>query len=220
MNPHSGDERSINEAGERYLRWYYDTAVRKHLHYRGIRTLKNPADMWNYQEIIVSRGIQWVVETGTRHGGSALFFADLLAASGAEGFVVSIDVTAQDNWVRSHPRIRFVIGDSAAPEVVREVAAMLSGRRAPLFMILDSDHRKAHVLRELEAWVPTLQPGDYLVVEDTCINGHPVRPDFGPGPYEAVEAFLAAQPNLLVHDRAREAKFGHTFAPRGYFVRA
>jgi cephalosporin hydroxylase len=96
----------------------------------------------------------------------------------------------------------------------------VSGRRAPLFMILDSDHRRDHVFRELEAWVPMLRSGDYLVVEDTCINGHPVRPDFGPGPYEAVDAFLAAHPDLLVHDPDREAKFGYTFAPHGYFVRA
>lgn len=208
-----------DDPGQRYLRWYYDTAVWKNLHYRGIRTLKNPSDMWNYQEIIAARGIQWVIETGTRHGGSALFFADLLTASGAEGLVVSIDVTAQDNRVRSHPRIRFVIGDSASREIVGEVAALLANRHTPLFMILDSDHSKAHVLRELEAWVPTLRSGDYLVVEDTCINGHPVRPDFGPGPYEAVDAFLAAHPNLLIHDPDREAKFGYTFAPHGYFVR-
>jgi cephalosporin hydroxylase len=65
-----------------------------------------------------------------------------------------------------------------------------------------------------------LRAGDYLVVEDTCVNGHPVRPEFGPGPYEAVEAFLAAHPNALIHDEARERKFGYTFAPMGYFIRA
>ena len=65
-------------AGEAYLRWYYDTGVWKGLHYRGIRTLKSVADMWTYQELIHELDVQWVVETGTRHGGSALFFADQL----------------------------------------------------------------------------------------------------------------------------------------------
>lgn len=209
-----------DDPGLNYLRWYYDTAVWKDLHYRGVRTLKNPADMWNYQEIIVARGVQWVIETGTRHGGSALFFADLLGACNAAGLVISIDVSARDRRVESHPRIRFVVGDSATPETVREVSALLPAQRGPVFMILDSDHAKTHVLRELEAWVPVLQPGDYLVVEDTCINGHPVRPQFGPGPYEAVEEFLARHPGVLVHDALRERKFGYTFAPNGYFIRA
>lgn len=208
-----------NEAGEHYLRWYYDTAVWKRVSYRGVRTLKTPSDMWNYQEIIVARGVQWVLETGTRHGGSALFFADLLTACNASGDVITMDVTLQDLQVKSHPRIRFLTGDSAAPAMVQQVAGMLPADRGPIFMILDSDHSKAHVLRELEAWVPFLRPGDYLVVEDTCVNGHPVRPDFGPGPYEAVEAFVAAHPGLLRHDVEREHKFGHTFAPLGHFVR-
>ena len=84
-------------------------------------------------------------------------------------------------------------------------------------MILDSDHAKAHVLRELEALTPLLRKGDYLVVEDTCVNGHPVRPQFGPGPYEAVEEFMARRAGEYVHDVARESKFGFTAAPRGYF---
>jgi cephalosporin hydroxylase len=187
------------------------------MHYRGVRTLKLPSDMWNYQEIFAERRIQWVVETGTRHGGSALFFADLLLARGAAGFVVSVDVEHESLQISSHPKIRLVLGDSASPAVVDRVRQILPQARAPMFVILDSDHRMPHVLRELEAYVPLMQAGDYLVVEDSCVNGHPVRPDFGPGPMEAIEQFLEAHPGVLVGDAARESKFGCTFAPRGYY---
>ncbi len=208
----------MSPAGENYLRWYYDeAAVWKRLSYRGVRTLKNPLDMWNYQEIIAEHGIDWVVETGTRHGGSALFFADLLAARGASGFVISVDIDHASLQVGPHPRLKLLRGDSAAPEVVSAVQALLPAQRAPMFLILDSDHRAPHVLRELEAYVPLLRLGDYLVVEDGVVNGHPVRPDFGPGPMEAVEEFLRAHPAALAADTAREEKFGCTFAPRGYY---
>lgn len=202
---------------EAYLRWYYDTGVWKRLSYRGVRTLKNPLDMWNYQEIIAEHGIEWVLETGTRHGGSALFFADLLQARAAAGFVISVDVDHTALQIGAHPRIRLLKGDSASAEVLNFIKTLLPAQRAPMFVILDSDHSKAHVLRELAAYVPLMQRGDYLVVEDSCVNGHPVRPDFGPGPMEAIEEFLGLNRDLLVPDKDREAKFGCTFAPRGYY---
>jgi cephalosporin hydroxylase len=63
-----------------------------------------------------------------------------------------------------------------------------------------------------------MHSGDYLVVEDTCINGHPVRPEFRPGPWEAVDQFLANCPGVLRRDADRETKFGFTCAPRGFFT--
>jgi len=204
-------------AAEQYLRWFYDTGVWKRMHYRGVRILKLPSDLWNYQEIFAEQRIEWVLETGTRHGGSALYFADLLRANRAPGRVISVDVDAASNAVRADERIDFLIGDSGSREIAQRIAGMLPTARGALFMILDADHRKAHVLRELEVLVPLLRRGDYLVVEDSCVNGHPVRPDFGPGPYEAILEFLAARPGVLEPDAAREAKFGATFSPRGYF---
>jgi cephalosporin hydroxylase len=44
-----------------------------------------------------------------------------------------------------------------------------------------------------------------------------VRPEFGPGPFEAVEEYLARNPGRLLPDGVREGKFGCTFATRGYF---
>lgn len=211
---------SDNDApGIEYFRWFYDTGVWKRMHYRGARILKFPPDLWNYQEIFAERRIEWVLETGTRHGGSALFFADLLHLNGAPGRVVTIDIDASANMVRQHPRIDFLIGDSGSAEMAQRLRSKIPPGRGPLFAILDSDHSRDHVLRELEHLVPLLRRGDYLVVEDGCVNGHPLRPDFGPGPYEALEAFLAASPQLFTRDLERERKFGFTFAPRGYLIK-
>jgi cephalosporin hydroxylase len=211
---------AVSEAGEGYLRWFYDQGVWKRMHYRGVRILKLPSDLWTYQEIFTEHRVQWVLETGTRHGGSALYFADLLKLNGAGGRVISIDVDAASNAAGSHPLVDFVIGDSGSAQMAELVRQRLPADRGTLFAILDSDHSKAHVLRELQVLTPLLRKGDYLVVEDGVVNGHPVRPDFGPGPYEAIEEFLAAHPGMFVPDSAREAKFGATFAPRGFLIKA
>jgi cephalosporin hydroxylase len=212
--------KAMTPAGEAYVKWFHESNVWKGMTWHGVRTLKLPADIWNYQEIVFERRIEHVIETGTRHGGSALFFAETLAARGGRGPVVSIDIDAHSRQLQSHAGIRFLIGDSAAPAMVDEAFALLGPAPGPIFVILDSDHSRDHVLRELRAWVPRLRRGDYLVVEDTIVNGHPVRPQHGPGPWEAVDAYLAEAPGLLVPDDARETKFGGSFAVNGYFVRA
>jgi cephalosporin hydroxylase len=202
-----------------YARWYFDSKVWRRVTYRGVYALKSVSDMWNYQEIIHDYDVQWVIEAGSCYGGSALFFGDLLAARGAAGHVISIDVDFTHTQALEHPKVEFLYGDSAAPDMIESVRGLLDEAPGRVFAILDSDHSKAHVLRELEAYVPLLKSGDYLVVEDTCVNGHPVYPAHGPGPWEAVETFLAANPGVLRHDPEREGKFGFTFAPHGFFIK-
>ena len=74
-----------------------------------------------------------------------------------------------------------------------------------------------HVVEELRAYAPLVTPGSYVVVEDTCVNGHPVLPDFGPGPMEAVAEFLRDNGDFEV-DRTKE-KFLMTFNPGGFLKR-
>lgn len=85
-------------------------------------------------------------------------------------------------------------------------------------VILDSDHSQAHVFRELELYSELVTAGNYLIVEDTNINGHPVNPNSGKGPMEAVADFLKMDTNFEV-DLERE-KFFLTFNPKGYLRRA
>jgi cephalosporin hydroxylase len=89
----------------------------------------------------------------------------------------------------------------------------------PVFAILDSDHTKRHVLAEMLLLRPLMKPGDYMVVEDSNINGHPVLPDWGEGPYEAIQEYLKTYPNDYRKDEARESKFGFTFATGGFLIR-
>jgi cephalosporin hydroxylase len=64
---------------------------------------------------------------------------------------------------------------------------------------------------------PMVTKDSYLIVEDTSVNGNPVRPDFGPGPKEAVDEFLNTNADFI-QERTRE-KFGLTFCPGGYLKR-
>ena len=94
-------------AGEEYTRWFHEAGVWKRTTWHGIRTYKLPSDMWNYQEIIFERKIEHVIETGTAFGGSAVFFAEALAARGAAGPVVSIDIQASPQRIRACQGVRF-----------------------------------------------------------------------------------------------------------------
>jgi cephalosporin hydroxylase len=66
----------------------------------------------------------------------------------------------------------------------------------------------------MRAYGPMVTSGSYLIVEDTCVNGHPVLPEHGPGPMEAVEEFLEETKDFVV-DRSMEKHY-LTFNPKGY----
>jgi cephalosporin hydroxylase len=91
----------------------------------------------------------------------------------------------------------------------------VGGRRA--MVLLDSDHSADHVYEEMMAYSPLVQTGDYLIVEDTNINGHPAYPDFGPGPMEAVERFLSDNDEFVIDQHCE--RFLMTLHPRGYLRR-
>ena len=84
---------------------------------------------------------------------------------------------------------------------------------------MDSNHAEDHVYAELVALRELTREGDVVIVEDTNINGHPVLPVYGPGPYEGLHRYLSAYPDDYSRDVEREWKFGFTFAPDGFLIR-
>jgi cephalosporin hydroxylase len=212
---------ATNSATEDYHRWYYDTLVWTETTFMGVPCQKSVSDMWNYHEILFELKPSIVVEFGTNAGGSALYFAEMLNLVSSPSRVLSVDIDHSQAFeaVRNHPRIELFQSDSKSPRVadrVRELRAQLPGK---VFFIVDSDHSLDHVLGELLLLREITAAGDYVVVEDGNLNGHPVMPGWGPGPLEALAKYFQQFPNDYTRDLRREHKFGFTFAPGGFLIR-
>lgn len=189
------------------------------LRWMGHLAQKCPMDLFVYAEIIYETQPDLVIETGTAWGGSALFLADICTIVN-RGTVVSIDINTNNFPLPRHDRLRYVIADSVGCEAARileNTRKAVAADAARCMAILDSDHSYEHVMAELKFYAGLVSPGCYLIVEDTNLNGHPIAPDFGPGPYEAVEAFLKEHPEFE-RDPGRE-KFLMTYNPGGYLRR-
>ncbi len=206
---------------EEYHKWYYNTFVWNKTKWLGIDCWKSVSDMWNYQEILSEMKPSLVIEFGSNRGGSALFFAHTMEKLGHPFKVLSVDINhgALDPRVLNEPDIQFVESSSAAPEIAELINRLKTQFPGKIFAILDSNHERDHVLAEMKLLRPLLASGDYLLVEDSCVNGHPVLPGWGPGPYEAIEAYEKEFPDDYTHDVERENKFGFTFAPYGFLIR-
>ena len=192
---------------------FYESDAWTQATWLGAQALKNPLDLWVYQEIMFETKPELVVETGTYRGGSAFFLATMCDVLGA-GEVVSIDIEPLRGDYPEHPRITYLGGRSSTdPAVLEEVRTRAAGRRT--LVVLDSDHSQAHVEAELEAYAPLVPVGGYVIVEDSNIGL--IREDLLPGPLQAIERFLAGTDEFEI-DRERE-KFLITFNPSGYLRR-
>ncbi|HZS22873.1 MAG TPA: CmcI family methyltransferase [Pseudonocardiaceae bacterium] len=206
---------------DEYHKWYFNTEVWKKTTWMGVECLKWVGDMWNYQEILFALKPALIIEFGSWRGGSAIFFASVMRQIGEPFRIISVDAYhgRLDPAARCDPDILFVESRSTSPAIAEHIRSLKSEFPGKIFAILDSDHSMNHVLAEMKLLRPLLSTGDYLVVEDSMLNGHPVFPGWGPGPYEAIEAYEREFPNDYTHDVERENKFGWTFAPNGFLIR-
>jgi cephalosporin hydroxylase len=177
----------------------------------GRRTMRCPLDLWVYQEIIYKIQPDIVIETGTNEGGGAHYLASIMDVIG-KGRVVGVDIEELDNRA-DHERITYIKGSSVDSDIIKKVSKMIEPDHIVL-VILDSDHNMSHVLKEMNIYSDFVTKGSYMIIEDSNINGNPVMPNWGAGPFEAIQKFLSENDSFEV-DKGCE-KFYMSFNPSGY----
>jgi len=195
------------------LRWYEQLWL-------GVPIWQLPDDLVALQRIVFDAKPRWIVETGTKFGGSALFFASLLAMMGrapGDGGVITVDTheTAEAREFLREKRHRFapyvrlcLVGDAKAPETLAAVRAAVAAEPGPVMVFLDDWHDGEHVHAELLAYSGLVTPGGILIVADTTFEDLADTPVVAPSakypdaknsnPRTALRRFLAARSDFAV----------------------
>jgi cephalosporin hydroxylase len=164
--------------------------------WRGKRVVKYPTDLILYAETIFENKPDWIIETGTHRGGSAMFLADMMTLAGCPGKVISVDIKPVET--PEHPKVEYVIGSSIDKVIIEYVKSKISGN---IMVVLDSSHKARHVMQELHYYSGLVSKGQYVVVEDCYTKDGNDYP-----PKKAVDWFLQRTKGRFVLE-PREDKY-------------
>jgi cephalosporin hydroxylase len=175
-----------------------------------------PTDLWVYQELLARLRPDVVVEAGVKRGGTTHYLASICDLLG-HGEVIGIDISIKKSGpaVGGHRRITLIEGSSTDQRTFDQVAKRCRGKS--VLVLLDSDHSEAHVRAELDLYSTLVQPGGYVIVNDTNIGGHPVLEAKESSPWDAVQTFLADHPEWEVDQECEKHML--TQCPQGYLRR-
>lgn len=205
---------------KKFTKIYCDSKVQSKTKWFGIHIIQNPCDMWAIQELIYEIKPDFIIETGTLWGGSALFFAYILRDVNKNGKVITVDIVDRTEEVSNlqffRDKVEFILGDSVSKEVIDKVEERIKGA-SKVIVTLDLDHSKEHVFKELKLYSRFVSVGSYIVVQDTHLDGWRISKKFKIGPMAAVNEFLKTNKNFY-SDRYWE-KFLLTWYPCGYLKR-
>ncbi|MCJ7828208.1 MAG: glycosyltransferase [Dehalococcoidia bacterium] len=129
--------------------------------WRGVPCIKLPTDLILYSEILWQNTPDILIECGTAYGGSALFYADCFNTIG-KGQVITIDKAAISQ--PEHPRITYINGRMTAVDTLAKVRELIKDKS--VMVVLDGNHSRSQVKRELYYYAPMVTKGQFIVVED------------------------------------------------------
>lgn len=155
--------------------------------YRGIPMIKNPFDFALYPLLLWQIKPKTIIEIGSKDGGSAVWFGDLLDNFNIDGHIYSLDIVKVTQY--NHPRVTFLEGDgrnldqSFSPQFFTQLPR-------PLLVIEDADHTYETSYAVLNFFDQYLEPDEYIVIEDGIISDLIADPTYNTGPHRALRQFL------------------------------
>ena len=160
------------------------------LRWRGLPLMKTVFDFAIYPMLIDEVRPRTVIELGSGTGASAVWLADHLATLGIAGHVHSVDLVAAG---LEHPGVTFHQGDCQDPAALFGGAVTFARAPHPWLVVEDAHVNVEAVLHHFHQ---SLEPGDYLVIEDTDVKREDLR------------RFLAAHPGCYLVDTKYTDYFG------------
>jgi len=206
-----GSSEGFNAVSRAWLRSGWDAKYVYSFTWMGRPIIQLPDDMVRLQEVIYAIQPDVIIETGVAHGGSLIFYASLCKAM-EKGRIVGVDIEIRPHNRKAleehplHSYLTLIEGSSVDPAIVDQVRSNVRAGESVL-ILLDSNHTKAHVLAELEAYAPMVTVGSYIVATDgimSWLGGAPrTQPDWSwNNPYAAASEFAHTHPEFVIEEPA------------------
>ena len=236
-------DKSFTELSDIWLNksWRYKYSY--HFKWMDRPIIQMPQDILALQELIWKIKPDLIIETGIAHGGSICLSASLLALLEMEENYINSDTTKSKNKrkvigididIRKHNKEKInnhflsdkivMIEASSVDLKTFEKVKKISKNYSNILVILDSNHTKEHVLKELNLYGSLVSKNSYCIVFDTIIEKMDDafckdRP-WGKrnSPQSAIESFLKTNTAFEI-DHSIDDKLILSMAPGGFLRR-
>ena len=200
--------------------------------YCGVPMCKLPEDLRTYQHLMWYDGVDTVIEIGTRHGGSALWFRDTLATAARYGRILDFRVITADidlelcnsalvNVDPEHEGIEILEGDAQDPRLPGRVDELVPDD-ARCLVVDDSAHDYETTLSVLRGFARFVPKGGFLVIEDGMVDHEELRAknsDWPRGVLPAIHSWLETPEGSQFEVRREMELYGITSNPKGFLQR-
>ncbi len=181
-------------------------------------------DMLMLQQLIWECKPDIFIETGIAHGGSLIYTASLFELMENNGQVIGIDVEIRAHNRKAieehamYKRIKMIEGSSIDQSTIEQLEKFLEAGKKVCIM-LDSNHSKDHVLKEMQLYAKYVSKDCYLIVQDGAQawvsdipRGKAEWKD--DNPLAAIEAFMKENDEFVIEHKY--TRLGITQSPSGH----